>query len=173
MGSGDLLASSTCIINRFRTSWIRLTVWDMMVTNYLDRVLSDFAARSTSWLGILLLWPLIPNTSYALGTRLATEISKTAAVDFRQPRAEGQRASPEPTVYQYANRAELNGNLPGLDTMAPDDGKKSIATVVADPAVASAVESKTVKVGMSPDEVKQSLGNPDKIVDLGAKQVFI
>jgi hypothetical protein len=26
---------------------------------------------------------------------------------------------------------------------------------------------------MSPDEVKQSLGNPDKIVDLGAKQVFI
>ena len=40
------------------------------------------------------------------------------------------------------------------------------------PAIASAVQSKTVKLGMSPDEVKQSLGNPDKIVDLGAKQVF-
>jgi len=51
--------------------------------------------------------------------------------------------------------------------------KKTIDTVIADPAVASAVESKTVKLGMSPDEVKQSLGNPDKIVDLGAKQVFI
>ena len=70
-------------------------------------------------------------------------------------------------------RAELNVKLPGLDTMTPDDVKKSIETVVADPAVASAVQSKTVKLGMSPDEVKQSLGNPDKIVDLGAKQVFI
>jgi hypothetical protein len=26
---------------------------------------------------------------------------------------------------------------------------------------------------MSPDEVKQTLGNPDKIVDLGSKQVFV
>jgi hypothetical protein len=39
----------------------------------------------------------------ALGTRLATKISKTAAVDYRQPKAEGQRASPEPTVHRYAN----------------------------------------------------------------------
>jgi len=70
-------------------------------------------------------------------------------------------------------RAELNVKLPGLDTMTPDDVKKSIETVVADPAAVSAVQSKTVKLGMSPDEVKQSLGNPDKIVDLGAKQVFI
>jgi hypothetical protein len=70
-------------------------------------------------------------------------------------------------------RAELNVKLPGLDTMTPEDVKKAIDTVIADPAVASAVQSKTVKLGMSPDEVKQSLGNPDKIVDLGAKQVFI
>src|SRR5271154_4580158 len=70
-------------------------------------------------------------------------------------------------------RAELNVKLPGLDTMTPDDVKKTIDTVIADPAVASEVESKTVKLGMSADEVKKSLGNPDKIVDLGAKQVFI
>lgn len=37
----------------------------------------------------------------------------------------------------------------------------------------SVVESKTVKLGTSTDEVKKSLGNPDKIVDLGAKQVYI
>ena len=43
------------------------------------------------------------NDAEALGTRLATEISKTAAFDFRQPKAEGQRASPEPTVHQYTN----------------------------------------------------------------------
>jgi hypothetical protein len=70
-------------------------------------------------------------------------------------------------------RAELNVKFPGLDSMTADDVKKTIDTVVADPAVASAVESKTVKLGMSTDEVKKSLGNPDKIVDLGAKQVYI
>lgn len=70
-------------------------------------------------------------------------------------------------------RAELNVKLPGLDTMTPDDVKKTIDAVVADPAVASAVVSKTVKLGMTPEEVKQSLGNPDKIVDLGPKQVFV
>jgi hypothetical protein len=57
--------------------------------------------------------------------------------------------------------------------MTPDDVKRSIETVVADPRVASAVQSKTIKVGMGQDEVKQALGNPDKIVDLGVKQVFI
>ena len=70
-------------------------------------------------------------------------------------------------------RAELNIKLPNLDTMTPEDVKKTIDTVIADPATASAVESKTIKLGMSPDEVKKSLGNPDKIVDLGAKQVYI
>ena len=70
-------------------------------------------------------------------------------------------------------RAELNVKLPGLETMSPEDVKKTIDTVIADPATASAVESKTIKIGMSPDEVKKSLGNPDKIVDLGSKQMFI
>ena len=70
-------------------------------------------------------------------------------------------------------RAELDVKLPGLDNMTADDVKKAIEAVVADPAIASAVESKTVKLGMSTDEVKKSLGNPDKIVDLGAKQVYV
>ena len=70
-------------------------------------------------------------------------------------------------------RAELNIKLPGLDNMTPEEVKKTIDTVITDPATASAVESKTIKLGMSPDEVKKSLGNPDKIVDLGPKQVYI
>ena len=70
-------------------------------------------------------------------------------------------------------RAELNVKLPSLDSMSPDEVKKVIDTVLTDPATASAVESKTIKLGMSPDEVKKSLGNPDKIVDLGPKQVYI
>lgn len=70
-------------------------------------------------------------------------------------------------------RAELNVKLPGLDEMTPDDVKKTIDTVITDPATASAVESKTIKLQMSPDEVKKTLGNPDKIVDLGQKQIYI
>jgi hypothetical protein len=70
-------------------------------------------------------------------------------------------------------RAELNMKLPGLETMSTDDVKKTIDAVLTDPASASAVESKTIKLGMSPDEVKKSLGNPDKIVDLGAKQIYV
>lgn len=70
-------------------------------------------------------------------------------------------------------RAELNVKLPGLDNMTPEDMKKTIDTVLTDPATASAVESKIIKLGMSPDEVKRSLGNPEKIVDLGAKQMYV
>jgi hypothetical protein len=70
-------------------------------------------------------------------------------------------------------RAELNVKLPGLQNMTPEDIKKTIDTVITDPATASAVESKTIKLGMSPEEVKKSLGNPDKILDLGPKQVYI
>ena len=70
-------------------------------------------------------------------------------------------------------RAELNVKLPGLEAMSTDDVKKTIDTVLTDPATASAVESKTIKLGMGPDEVKKSLGNPDKIVDLGAKQIYV
>ena len=70
-------------------------------------------------------------------------------------------------------RAELNFKLPGLDNRTPEDVKKIIDTVITDPETASAVESKTIKLGMSTDEVKKSLGNPDKIVDLGAKKVYV
>ena len=70
-------------------------------------------------------------------------------------------------------RAELNVKLPGLETMTPEDVQKTINTVITDPATASAVESKTIKLGMSPDEVKKSLGNPDNIVDLGARQIYV
>jgi conjugative relaxase-like TrwC/TraI family protein len=44
------------------------------------------------------------NDAEILETRLATEISKTAAVDFRQPRSEVQRAAPQPPpIYQYSD----------------------------------------------------------------------
>jgi hypothetical protein len=70
-------------------------------------------------------------------------------------------------------RAEVNVKLPGLDSMTPDEVKKTIDVVITDPATASAVESKTVRLGMNPEDVKKTLGSPDKIVDLGVKQIYI
>jgi hypothetical protein len=70
-------------------------------------------------------------------------------------------------------RAELVFHIPSLDAMTPAEVKKSIDAIVADSATANAVESKTIKIGMSTDEVKAALGNPEKIVDLGVKQVYI
>jgi hypothetical protein len=70
-------------------------------------------------------------------------------------------------------RAEVNFRIPNLDSMKPEDVKKAIDAVIADSATANAVESKTIKIGMSTDEVKSTLGNPDKIVDLGEKKIYV
>jgi conjugative relaxase-like TrwC/TraI family protein len=43
------------------------------------------------------------NNAETLGARLATDISKTAAVDFRQPGPDTQRHASEPTINQYAD----------------------------------------------------------------------
>ncbi len=43
------------------------------------------------------------NDAETLGTRLATEISKTAAVDFRQTKSEAHRAAPQPPLHQYSD----------------------------------------------------------------------
>lgn len=69
--------------------------------------------------------------------------------------------------------AEVNIKIPNMDSMKPEDVKKIIDVSLAEASIANATQSKTIKIGMGPDEVKQSLGNPDKIVDLGAKQIYI
>ncbi|AXC16415.1 hypothetical protein ACPOL_7225 (plasmid) [Acidisarcina polymorpha] len=70
-------------------------------------------------------------------------------------------------------RAEVTFHIPNLDTLKADEVQKTIDAVIADSATANAVESKTIKVGMSTEEVKKVLGNPEKIVDLGEKQIYI
>ena len=70
-------------------------------------------------------------------------------------------------------RAEVVFHIPNLGSLTPDQVKKTIDAVIADPATANAVESKTITVGMSTDDVKKALGNPEKIVDLGAKKVYV
>ena len=53
------------------------------------------------------------------------------------------------------------------------DVKAIIDPIIAEAAIASAVQSKTVDIGMTADQVKQALGNPDKIINLGPKTIFV
>lgn len=53
------------------------------------------------------------------------------------------------------------------------DVKKAIDPVLATGDVANAVQTKTIHLGMSTDEVKKALGDPEKIVDLGEKKIYV
>jgi hypothetical protein len=53
------------------------------------------------------------------------------------------------------------------------DVKKTIDPVLATSDVASTVQTKTIHLGMSTDEVKKALGDPEKIVDLGEKKIYV
>jgi len=54
-----------------------------------------------------------------------------------------------------------------------DDVKKTIDPVLATGDVANAVQTKTIHLGMSTDEVKKALGDPEKVVDLGEKKIYV
>lgn len=70
-------------------------------------------------------------------------------------------------------RAEVNFHIDNLASAKADDVKKIIDQVVAVPEIANAVQSKTVDIGMAQDQVKQVLGNPDNIINLGPKTIFV
>ena len=53
------------------------------------------------------------------------------------------------------------------------DVKKTIDPVLATSDAANAVQTKTIHLGMSTDEVKKALGDPEKIVDLGEKKIYV
>jgi hypothetical protein len=69
-------------------------------------------------------------------------------------------------------RAEVNFHTTAATA---DDIKKIIDPVLIDAATAAttAPQSKTVDIGMTTDQVKQSLGIPDKIINLGPKTIFV
>ena len=70
-------------------------------------------------------------------------------------------------------RAEVNFHIPNHATAKAADVKAIIDPIIAEAAIANAVQSKTVDIGMTADQVKQALGNPDKIINLGPKTIFV
>ena len=69
-------------------------------------------------------------------------------------------------------RAEVNFHTTAATA---DEIKKIIDPVLIDAATATAAasQSKTVDIGMTTDQVKQALGNPDKVMNLGPKTIFV
>lgn len=60
-----------------------------------------------------------------------------------------------------------------METATADAIKKTADTVVIPEADAKAANTKTVNLGQTPEEVQAILGNPDRIINLGAKQIYV
>jgi hypothetical protein len=74
---------------------------------------------------------------------------------------------------RYRSKVVFPFESGSLSTLSLEEVKKAIDPAFAAAAVANAVQSKTIRLGMSVDEVKKTLGNPGKIVDLGPKQIYV
>lgn len=48
-----------------------------------------------------------------------------------------------------------------------------VVPIVAEASIANAVQTKSVDIGMAPDQVKQILGNPANTINLGPKTIFV
>lgn len=76
---------------------------------------------------------------------------------------------------QTRYRAVLGFEVPKtlLDASQVDEIKKIIDPIVLLETDAQAANTKTVELGQTPDQVKATLGAPDKIIKLGAKDVYV
>jgi len=60
-----------------------------------------------------------------------------------------------------------------LDSADPASVEKTIETVLLPQSDVAAANTKTVSLGQSEDQVKSALGAPDKIINLGAKVIYV
>jgi len=76
---------------------------------------------------------------------------------------------------QTRYRAVLGFEIPknAMEASQVDEIKKVIDPVVQLETDAQAANTKTVELGQTPDQVKSAVGAPDKIIKLGAKEVYV
>ena len=60
-----------------------------------------------------------------------------------------------------------------LDTADADAIKKVVDAVIIPQSEAQMANTKTVELGQTPDQVKTAVGAPDKIIKLGAKEIYV
>lgn len=76
---------------------------------------------------------------------------------------------------QTRYRAVLDFELPNtqIEASQVDAIKKVIDPIVQLETDAQAANTKTVELGQTPDQVKTAVGAPDKIIKLGAKEIYV
>jgi hypothetical protein len=75
------------------------------------------------------------------------------------------------TRYKALLSFELGKNF--LDTANADSVKKLVDAVIAPEAELKAASTKSVELGQTPEQVEAVLGRPEKIVNLGAKKIYV
>lgn len=60
-----------------------------------------------------------------------------------------------------------------LETASADAVKKLVDAVISPEAEVKAASTKSVELGQNPEQVEAILGRPDKIVNLGAKKIYV
>lgn len=76
---------------------------------------------------------------------------------------------------QVRYKAEIRFEFPDgyLATATPDEVRKSIESVVAPEGAVAAEGTKTIALGQTRAQVEEILGKPERIVDLGAKVIYV
>ena len=81
------------------------------------------------------------------------------------------KGSTKQTRYRVVLGFELPKTL--MEASQVDAIEKVIAPIVQLESEAQAANTKTVELGQTPDQVKAAVGAPDKIIKLGAKEVYV
>lgn len=79
--------------------------------------------------------------------------------------------STKQTRYKSQLSFELGKDF--METATPEAVEKAVETVIMPEAEAQAASTKTVELGQTPDQVESAVGAPDKIIKLGAKEVYV
>jgi hypothetical protein len=79
--------------------------------------------------------------------------------------------STKQTRYKAQLSFELGKDF--METATPEAVEKAVEAVIMPEAEAQAASTKTVELGQTPDQVEFALGAPDKIIKLGAKEVYV
>jgi len=81
------------------------------------------------------------------------------------------KGSTKQTRYRAVMRFDVPAPL--MEASQVDGIKKIIDPIVQLESEAQAANTKTVELGQTPDQVKAAVGAPDKIIKLGAKEVYV
>jgi hypothetical protein len=98
---------------------------------------------------------------------------KDSGIMFRLVSVDTFDVNVDGNTTQIRYRSVLWFPIPQIESTAAADLKKIFDPIFRSETEAAAANTKTIQMGQSPAEVEGILGKPDKVVDLGAKKIFV